>query len=194
VILLCYSGPVEEGEWIVKPFRTFGTPLIDQIMPMPYPVLQSIPENFNPPGVRNYWKSSYLRELGDDAMDVMIEHFATSPHPLTHVVIEHLGGAIGRVDEGAMACSYRDALYNFLVVGMWTDTEDDRKSIEWVRDLFETMSPFSMEGFYVNYDQDQAQRVRAAYSHEKYERLVALKKKYDRINMFRLNQNIDPTG
>jgi FAD/FMN-containing dehydrogenase len=192
VILVCYSGPVEEGERVLEPLRAFGPPLMDQVMPMPYPALQSMAEDFNPAGVRNYWKSSYLRGLSEDAMDVMIEYFATSPHPLTHVVIEHHGGAISRVGEDAMACSYRRALYNFLIVGMWTNPEEDDTNTRWVRGLFSGILPFSSEGFYVNYDQDQAERVRAAYSPAKYDRLVALKNKYDPTNLFRLNQNIRP--
>jgi hypothetical protein len=128
VILVCYIGPVEEGERLLKPLRTFGPPPMDQVMPMPYPALQSMAQNFNLAGVRNYWKSSYLRELSEDAMDVMIEYFATSLHPLTHVVMEHHGGAISRVGEGDMACSHRKALYNFLIVGMWTNPEEDGRT------------------------------------------------------------------
>ena len=192
VILVCYTGPVEEGERILKPLRTFGPPLLDEVAPVPYPVLQSIPENFNPPGVQNYWKSSYLRDLSEDAMDIMVEHFATVPHPLTHVLIEHCGGAISRVSEDDMAYSYRKALYNFLVVGMWTNPAEDAQNIRWVRGLFGDMSPFSSEGFYVNYDQEGAERVRAAYGPGKYQRLAALKTKYDPTNLFQLNQNIKP--
>ena len=160
---------------------------------MPYATLQSIGETANPSGMRNYWKTSYLKALSDDAINTMIEHFATVPHPLTHVVIENLGGAVSRVPQDQTAVDYRDAQYNFLNVGMWSDAGEDEKSIRWVRELWSAMQPFS-SGVYVNYETDvEAEQVKAAYSPEKYERLVALKNKYDPTNLFRLNQNIKPT-
>ena len=76
-------------------------------------------ENFNPPGLRNYWKSNYLQDLSDGAIDVLVTTI-TVPAPHTHVVIEHLGGAVW-VGEDETAVDHREALYNFLIVGMWTD-------------------------------------------------------------------------
>ena len=143
--------------------------------------------------MRNYWKTSYLKELSDDAINTMIEHFANVPHSLTHVVIENLGGAVSRVGNDETAVDYREAVYNFLNVGMWGDAAEDEKNIRWVRELWSTMQPFS-SGAYVNYETDgEAEQVKAAYGPEKYERLVALKNKYDPANLFRLNQNIKPT-
>ena len=187
VIIVGYSGPIEKGEEILRSLREFGPPLMDEVGPMPYAALQSIGETVN------HWKTSYLKELSDDAINTMIEHFATAPHPLTHVVIENLGGAVSRVGKDETAVDYRDALYNFLNVGMWSDAAEDEKSIRWVRELWSAMQPFS-SGVYVNYETDgEAEQVKAAYSPEKYERLVALKNKYDPTNLFRLNQNIKPT-
>ncbi len=193
LIIVGYSGPIAKGEEILRPLREFGPPLVDEVGPMPYTALQSIGETVNPSGMRNYWKTSYLKELSNDAINTMIEHFATAPHPLTHVVIENLGGAVSRVGKDETAVDYRDALYNFLNVGMWTDSAEDEKSIRWVRELWSAMQPFS-SGVYVNYETDvEAEQIKAAYSPEKYERLVALKNKYDPTNLFRLNQNIKPT-
>ncbi len=193
VIIVGYSGPIEKGEEILRSLREFGPPLMDEVGPMPYTALQSIGETANPSGMRNYWKTSYLKKLSDDAINTMIEHFATVPHPLTHVVIENLGGAVSRVPQDQTAVDYRDAQYNFLNVGMWSDAAEDEKSIRWVRELWSAMRPFS-SGAYVNYETDgDAEQVKAAYSPEKYERLVALKNKYDPTNLFRLNQNIKPT-
>lgn len=193
VFLLCYNGPVDEGERVLRPLRSAGTPLADQIGPLPYTALQSIVENFNPAGLRNYWKTSYLKELDDAAIDLMVERYASVPAPHTHIILYTLGGAVSRLGRDETAVAYRDARHAFLVVGMWSDPGEDSTSIRWVRDLWSAMQPHSSGGFYVNYETDVVQdRVEAAYGSEIYERLVALKSKYDPENLFRLNQNIRP--
>jgi len=195
VILIAYSGALDEGERLLRPLRAFGPPLADQVSPLPYIALQSIVENFNPPGLRNYWKSNYLRDLSDAAIDVLVDHYSTVPAPYTHLVIEHLGGAVSRVGQDETAVDHREARYNFLIVGMWADAAADAKVIGWVRELWGALQPFSSGGLYVNYEADHdVERVKAAYSPAKYARLVALKDKYDPTNLFRLNQNIKPTG
>jgi len=117
------------------------------------------------------------------------------PAPNTHVVIEHLGGAVRRVRDDETAVDHRDALYNFLMVGMWVDAAQDAHVIGWVRTLWNALQPFSSGGLYVNYEADQdVGRVQAAYSPAKYAKLVAVKTQYDPTNLFRLNQNIPPAG
>jgi FAD/FMN-containing dehydrogenase len=195
VILIAYSGSLDDGERLLRPLREFGTLLADQVGPLPYTALQSIVENFNPPGLRNYWKSNYLRDLSDAAIEVMVDHYKTVPAPNTHVVIEHLGGAVRRVGADETAVDHRDAPYNFLIVGMWADAAEDAKVIGWVRELWGALQPFSSGGLYVNYEAEHdVDRVKAAYSPTKYARLVAVKEKYDPTNLFRLNQNIKPAG
>jgi FAD/FMN-containing dehydrogenase len=194
VILLGYNGPVDQGEQVLRPLRTFGTPIADQISLLPYSALQSIVENFNPPGLRNYWKMNYLRDLPDEAIDVMVERYATNSTPFTHLVLYTLGGAVSRVGQNETAVAYRDARHAFITIGMWSDSAEDEQTIQWVRDLWSAMQPFAADGFYINYEADVApDRVEAAYGPEKYVRLVALKNQYDPENLFRLNQNIRPT-
>jgi FAD binding domain/Berberine and berberine like len=193
VILLGYNGSVEDGERLLRPLRECAPLLADQVGLMPYIALQSIVENFNPPGLRNYWKSNYLQELSDGAIEVLVDHYRTVPAPHTHVVIEHLGGAVSRVGADETAVDHREALYNFLIVGMWTDAAIDTQVIGWVRDLWGALQPFSSGGLYVNYEAEHDMgRVQAAYSPAKYARLVAVKTAYDPTNLFRLNQNIPP--
>jgi hypothetical protein len=161
---------------------------------MPYTALQSIVENFNPPGMRNYWKSDYLAQLSDEAIDVLVESYPSVPAPLSHLAIEHLGGAVGQVGEDEAAVSHRAAHYNAIVIGMWGEPAQDELVTGWVRRLWEALRPFSFGGVYVNYlSSEGEERVRAAYGPGKYERLVALKNEYDPTNLFRLNQNIRPT-
>jgi FAD/FMN-containing dehydrogenase len=195
VVLLAYNGSVDDGERLLRPLRECAPLLADQVGPLPYMALQSIVENFNPPGLRNYWKSNYLRELSDAAIDVLVEHYTTVPAPHTHVVIEHLGGAVSRVGEDATAVAHREALYNFLIVGMWTDAAADAQVIGWVREFWGALQPFSSGGLYVNYEAEHdVGRVQAAYSPAKYARLATVKATYDPTNLFRLNQNIAPAG
>ena len=127
----------------------------------------------------------------------MVKHFADVPAPHSHVVIENLGGAVGRVGKDDTAFNHRDSHYDLIIVSMWSDPEEDAANIRWTRGLWDAMQPFSAGGVYVNYLGQEAdegiERVRAAYGPAKYERLVALKNKYDPTNLFRLNQNIKPT-
>jgi FAD/FMN-containing dehydrogenase len=194
VLLAGYTGPLAEGEKLLRPLRAFGPPLVDQIGPSPYIALQSIGEHFNPIGHRNYQKSNYLRALSDEAIEMMVEHYARVPAPLTHIVVEHMGGAVSRMDRSATAYPYRDAQYNFLIVGIWSDPAEDPTQVAWVRTLWQALQPFSTGHLYLNYDSDVAgDQLQAAFGAAHYARLVALKNTYDPTNLFRLNQNIKPT-
>ncbi len=195
LIVVCYNGPVEEGERVLKPLRAFGPPLADQIGPIPYIAAQKLIDAFYPPGLQNYWKSSFLKEISDEAIDTMVTYCANRPSPMCHGLIEHqLGGAVSRVAREATAFNHRDVQYSFMSLGVCTDPAESEKCIQWARKFWEAMQPFSSGGVYVNYlGQEGAERVRAAYGAQKYERLVALKNKYDPTNLFRLNQNIKPT-
>jgi FAD/FMN-containing dehydrogenase len=194
VLLAGYTGPIADGEELLRPFREFGPPLADQLGPSPYTGLKGISEHFNPRGHRNYLKTNYLTALSDDAIDTLVEHYLRVPAPFSRIVVEHMGGAVSRVDRNATAYTYRDAQYNFLIVGIWPEAAEDARNLQWIRDLWQAMQPFSTGNIYVNYESDVgADRVQAAYRAAKYDRLVALKNTYDPTNLFRLNANITPT-
>jgi hypothetical protein len=194
VLLAGYTGPIADGEKLLRPLREFGPPLADQLGPAPYTALQGISEHFNPRGYRNYLKTNYLKDLSDDAIDTLVEHYLRVPAPFSHIVVEHMGGAVGRMDQQATAYNYRDAQYNFLIVGIWPKAAEDERNVQWVRGLWQAMQPFSTGNIYVNYESDVGvDRVQAAYGAAKYDRLVALKNTYDPTNVFRLNANIKPT-
>jgi len=196
-IAVCYSGALEEGERVLRPLRAFGPPLIDQIGPMAYTAVQSLVDAFYPPGLHDYWKSSFLQDLSDEAIDTMVAHCAMRPGPLCHMVMEELGGAVSRVGHEATAFNHRDVRYNFLSLGVCADPAESAPCIRWAREFWRAMQPFASGGVYVNYlgqEADEgAERVQAAYGPPKYERLVALKNTYDPTNFFRFNQNIKPT-
>ncbi len=197
-IAVCYNGPVEEGERVLKPLREFGTPLADVVAPMSYTQVQGMLDEGFPPGLQNYWKSNFLSGLDDTAIEIIVEHVRNAPSPNSAVAIEQLGGAVSRVGKDDTAFNHRDARYNLLIVGMWPDSSANDENINWVRELSDAMEPYSSGGVYVNYLGQEAdegpERIKAAYGPEKYERLVALKNRYDPTNLFRLNQNIRPTA
>jgi FAD/FMN-containing dehydrogenase len=195
-LFVCYSGPLAGGERVLRPLRAFGPPLADEITAMPYLRLQSLLDAGFPAGLQNYWKSSFLRHLSDEAIDILIDGFRKVPSPTSAMAIEQLGGAVAEIADDDTAFAHRRAPFNLLIVGIWPDPADSPKHIDWVRQLWEAMQPHATGGVYVNYLGQEAdegrERVRAAYGREKYERLLALKRKYDPDNVFRFNQNIDP--
>jgi hypothetical protein len=147
-----FCGPLEEGEHLLQPLRAFGPSPQDLVGPMPYSRLQSIVETFNPPGLRNYWKSSYLESLSEEALTTLLDSFATVPSPHSHVVVEHLGGEVSRRRREETAYTHRDAPYNVLIVGIWSNPGEDDQNIRWVRGLWEAMQPFASGEVYVNYE------------------------------------------
>ena len=197
-LVFCYSGPMDEGEKILKPFREFRPVIVDTIGPCPYKVVQIEAEEANPPGMRNYWKTSFLNELTDDLVELVVDRYQTAPSPYTHVVLETLGGAMSRVPSDATAFNHHNYPFNCSVFDLWEDASQDEQGRQWVRDLWQVMQPFSAGGVYTNYmdrPKDEGHdRLRAAYGPETFARLTALKKKYDPTNLFRLNQNIEPVG
>ena len=192
--ILCYSGPLEKGEEVIRPLREFGSPVADMAGPMPYKAVQALGGPLYPPGRLNYWKSSFLKELSDGAIDTMIAQFATVPSPFSAVALEELGGAVSRVDKNETAFGDRSAPYSLIITSEWVDPAESEKNIQWARDFWEAMQPFESEAVYVNYLGTEGEdRIKAAYGPAKYERLVALKNKYDPTNLFHMNQNIKPT-
>jgi FAD/FMN-containing dehydrogenase len=160
---------------------------------MPYRELQRLVDPLYPSGVCQYWKSSFLARVDDDALDTIVAHAAAISSPLTSVVIEQLGGAVARVGANETAFGHRDAAFDILITSLWTDLAESERHIRWTRDFWEAMQPFVSGGTYVNYlDADRPSD--AAYDPSTYRRLVALKKTYDPTNFFRMNVNIQPTA
>jgi FAD binding domain/Berberine and berberine like len=193
-ISACYFGAVEEGERALEPLRAFGSPAGDAIAPVPYLYIQAGNDTTFPRGRRYYWKAQFLRELTDDAIDALLSAYAQAPAVASLLVLQHLGGAIARVSKSETAYVNRDALYDCFPISIWDDPADDEKNVEWARDAWNAVRPFSTGGVYVNnLGEEGDDRIRAAYG-ENYPRLLALKRKYDPTNFFRSNQNIAPTN
>jgi FAD/FMN-containing dehydrogenase len=193
-ITVCYCGAIEEGERVLRPLRAFGSPLEDGIRPMAYTALQSAPDEGFPPGQQHYWKSSNLEHLSDEAIEVMVRLVKEMPSPSSGVGLQQMHGAASRVDPAATAFPHRDEHYDLLILSQWANPADSEENVRWTRELFEAMQPFVGKGVYVsNLGEEEGDRVKEAYG-EHYERLVALKDRYNPTNLFRLNQNVKPTA
>ena len=196
-IVPAYSGPIEDGERVLRPLREFGPPVADQIQPIAYMDHRALFDAYYPSGLRHYWKSSFLAELTDEAIDTIVRHFAQVRCPLPSVALEALGGAVARVGRDETAFDHRDAPFNVIITASWTDPAEDAIHRAWARELWQALQPYSTGGVYVNYlgaEKDEGRdRVQAAYG-TKYDRLAVIKRNYDPDNLFRFNQNIRPGG
>jgi FAD/FMN-containing dehydrogenase len=192
VVGTCYAGPVEEGESVLKPLREFGSPLLDGCAPMPFTQHQA---SLDPSFPHHWWyyiRSCNLAELTDEVIDILVEHGLRIASPVTVFSIYHLGGAVARVGEDETAFGGRDAGHTVNVIGITTTGEGFEQEREWARGLWTALQPHH-QNVYVNFLMEEGEdRIREAYGATKYDRLKALKRKYDPNNFFRLNQNIPP--
>ena len=194
-IAVCYAGSVEDGEKAVRPLKEFGTPLVDLVQPKPFATHQTLLDAAQAPGRYYYWKSEYLAGISDEAQETLIANTAALPSPESALLVFQLGGAASRIHDADSAVAHRDAAYILNIAGSCVDAEKTEGCVRWAREFWSEMQQFSTGGIYTNFmtEDEGEDRVAAAYSAEKYERLVALKNKYDPTNFFRVNQNVKPT-
>ena len=192
-VAVCHAGDdADRAEADVRPLRRFGSPAADMIQRMPYPVVNTGVNWLFPRGALSYWKSAFFSELSDPAVEVMAEAITQAPSELCALAVEDFHGAVTRVAATATAYPHREPGYNLLLISQWTDPAQTDAGVAWARATFDALSPYMAERSYTNYlPADDHDRVRQAYG-PNYERLVALKRRYDPDNLFRLNQNIDP--
>ena len=194
-IIASHIGEIAKGEAVMAPLRKFGSPLLDTIAPTSYVELNTLFDAAVPyGGVLRYWKSSFLKNLGDDLLEIMIDRATPMRSPMSMVLFFHLHGAAARVNPQATAFGAREDLWDYDVISQWTDPAETAGHVQWTREYWTAVEPFASGEVYVNHlDAEEATRIRAAYAGGNYDRLVALKNKYDPTNLFRMNQNIRPT-
>jgi len=143
---------------------------------------------------RNYWKSHFVRELPDELIDLLIDRMGALGRPPGAILIESLRGASQRIAPDSAALGYRGAAFNISAMASWTDPALDDEHIAWTRDTAAAIEPWAVSGGYANYMQadEPLDRVRAAYGPESFDRLQALKRRYDPTNVLHRNQNIPP--
>ena len=191
-ILLCYHGPINEGKRVIQPLRALGTPIVDDVRPMTYIEAQKLA--VAPQGRQNYLKSHFMRDVSDDAVDIILDYFDRITSPLSSILFQYLGNATRRVPTGDTAFGHRNALAEWATNAVFLDPGESEVHIRWVRDLAADLLPFS-SGAYINQvgteEEEGAEAIQAAFG-DNFQRLAALKQKYDPTNLFSHNQNIRP--
>jgi FAD/FMN-containing dehydrogenase len=192
-IVAAHCGPLSDGEQALRPFKAFGSPILDAMGPISYCALNSLFDAGLPRGALNYWKSQFLTGLTDEAIHVLIERFESCDSPMSQIFIEHFHGAASRVPVPATAFAMRMSGFNVGIVSQWMDPGHNDSCIAWCRGTFGELKPFLAAARYVNYlDNDEVgDPVSAAYG-TNYSRLQQLKTKYDPENVFHANVNIRP--
>jgi FAD/FMN-containing dehydrogenase len=191
-VVACYAGPVEDGERVVRPLKNFGSPVLDLCQPKPYLTHQQMFDPSFRPGWSYYVRSCDVAELDDDVIDIAVEHGRRITSPISSIALWQMGGAVARVEEGATAFNGRQAGFTFNINGNSLSADGFDAERQWARDYWSALAPHHT-GVYVNFLMEEGEeRVRQAYGADKYDRLKALKRKYDPTNLFRLNQNIKP--
>lgn len=195
VLVVCWHGPHEEAEQVLRPLRDAAEVKAELVEIMPFPVLQSLFDDSVPKGMQNYWKADFITELTDAAITEHVKHGAHTPHISSSMHLHAINGAAQRVGADETAFGHRDKSFSPVIVGMWDDPADNEANIKWVKDYYEAIHPHSgTEGGYINFMSDDDEARAPANFGANYERLAEVKRAYDPHNLFHVNQNIVPAG
>ncbi len=190
LVIPCWCGDPAEGERVIAPLRTARAPLLDTVARLPFPEMQQALDVAFPDGTRNYWKSTFITELSDAAIDVIVDHANRATSPLTATIVEFYGAPSGAVGSGDGAFGRRRAEFDIGFMAQWKDPAEDAGHIAWSRAAYAAMAPYASGAYLLNFLGDEGdETIRAAFG-EGYARLREVKRKYDPTNFFRLNQNI----
>jgi len=194
VIACAFTDP-ERGEELLRPLREFRSPAVDIVGPMPYTAFQQMLDAGNPPGLYNYWKAELVEELTDELIDLSVAHGDKMAQSHSLLFFQPLGGQIARTPADSNAITARHAKWALHCIGVWETSKETEVELAWVKAWGPLIEPYRLAGIPMTFSADAGdERVRATYGDEKYTRLVALKDRYDPENLFRLNQNIKPSG
>jgi hypothetical protein len=185
-VFVCHAGRIEDGEKLLAPLRSFGSPVADIVTRRPYTQMQMLLDATQPKGRRYYWKSHYLPGIDPKAIDVALEHAPRMRSPHSAILLFQLQGALNELPPGHSPAGNRDTGFVLNIAGSWDNAADDDANLRWARDCFEAMRPFSTGGAYINFltEDEGADRIEAAYGRTILERLAALKNRFDPGNMF----------
>jgi hypothetical protein len=190
-IVWCYTGKESDFDTIFEPVRDMK-PLFEHVGEMPYPAIQTMFDGMMVPGMQWYWRADFFNELGSEVRKQHLKFGSNIPTPLSQMHLYPISGAASRVGPEETPWAYRDAKYAGVIVGVDPDPKNADKITKWCKNYWEALHPYSSGGAYSNFLMDEGQdRVQASYKHN-YQRLVAIKRKYDPNNVFRVNQNIKP--
>jgi len=192
MIHLCYSGPENEASKWVDPVRNAGTPVVDGIKAMDYVAIQKLWDETDPRATASYMKAGFVTRISDDLIDALID--GIEPHPERSIMsyFQSGGGAIGRVPSDATAFPHRYSRHDMFATVSWPSGASPDTHIAYNREYWKSLEQFT-RGFYVNDYYEASQETLNKNYQGNYERLVAVKNKYDPTNLFRLNANVVPT-
>lgn len=192
----CWVGDAREGADAVQAIRAFGRPAIDTFAVQPYTQVQQWFDDSVPHGLHYHCRSEWLKPLDAGMIEALAQAGANRSSPLSQVLVRHMGGATSRVAPDATAFRFRQATHMLTLASCWTPDDSARRDEHrgWCLDAWASLRPASCGGSYVNHlsDDEGEARTREAYGASTWDRLAALKRRYDPQNLFRMNQNINP--
>ncbi|WP_298263815.1 FAD-binding oxidoreductase [uncultured Lutibacter sp.] len=192
-IVWCYVGDPAKFDKLFEAVLELD-PLFQHVGEMPYPSIQTLFDGLMPPGMQWYWRADFFNELGAEVREQHLKFGSNIPTPLSQMHLYPISGAASRVGAQETPWAYRDAKYAGVIVGVDPDPKKADKITSWCKDYWQALHPYSSGGAYSNFMMDEGQdRVKASYKHN-YERLTKIKKKYDPTNLFKVNQNIQPSN
>src|SRR3954453_20461428 len=187
-----WTGPLDQAQKALQPFWDVAPIVANGAGPLPYPALNSAFDGLFPKGIRAYWKGAFVKELPEEAIAIHVEHGSRVPEVSASMHLYPINGACHRVGPNDTAFAYRDATYGMVFLAAWTDPAKDAERIQWVRDYYQALKPYSEPGGYINFmHDDDYDKIQDNYR-QNYDRLVQVKRTYDPGNLFHLNQNIAP--
>jgi FAD/FMN-containing dehydrogenase len=193
-IVWCYTGAHDRADAVIEPVRTYGSPLLVGLQPMPFDVLQSAFDGLYPAGLQWYWRTDFFNEISDTAIDVHVKYGAQLPTGHSTMHMYPIDGAVHRVPAGATAFAYRDGGWAGIIAGVDPDPANAGLISQWATDYWQELHPTSAGGAYINFMMNEGQdRIEASYRGN-YERLAQVKNRYDPDNIFHINQNILPAS
>jgi FAD/FMN-containing dehydrogenase len=193
-VVWCSTAAPERADQVTRAMRTVGKPALDHVEPMPFPALQSLFDPLYPPGLQWYWRADFFKELSDASIAPHLEYARKLPTGHSAMHLYPINGAVQRLGNADTAFSYRDVLLAGVIVGVDPDPKNKETITSWTKEYFDALHPHSAGGAYVNFMMEEGQdRVKASFRGN-YDRLAAIKKKYDPTNFFRVNQNIRPAA
>jgi len=187
-----WAGPLDQAEKVLKPFMDVAPIVANGTGPLPYPALNGAFDGLYPKGIRAYWKGAFVNELPEAAIAAHVEHGSQVPEVSATMHMYPINGACHRVGPNDTAFAYREATYGMVFLAAWNDPAKDAERIQWVRDYYQAMAPYSEPGGYINFMQDDDYGKIEVNYRQNYDRLVQVKRKYDPTNLFHINQNITP--
>ena len=191
-IVACWSGDPAEGEKQFKAFHDVAEVKAEMVGPLPYPAINGAFDALFPPGIRQYWKGNFVKELTDEAIAEHVRHGPNAPTVSSTMHLYPINGVCHDVAPDATAFGHRDANFSMVIIAASDDPAHDEANTKWVRDYSDALAPHSEAGGYINFmDDDDSVRVQDNYGGN-YDRLVSIKRQYDPDNLFRINQNIAP--